>query len=154
MHWGYAVDTRIARDASAADFGRALKGFGINLLVRDIGRTVAFLKDVLTMQVHRADADFAVLEFNGEFFQLHADHTYHDNPLPTVVKESEIRGGGVELRLYGLDPDACETRARAANHMVLRTSLDRPHGLRECYLLDPDGYCWVPSTATDISKEK
>ena len=21
---------------------------------------------------------------------------------------------------------------------------DKPHGLREAYILDPDGYCWVP----------
>ena len=148
------MDPKIAREAPAAEFGRALKGFGVNLLVKDVARTVTFLTDVLTMQVHRADADFAVLELEGELFQLHADHTYHDNPLPGVISESEIRGGGVELRLYGLNPDACEKRARAASHTVLRTSLDRPHGLRECYLLDPDGYCWVPSAATDISNEK
>jgi len=148
------MDPKIAREAPAAEFGRALKGFGVNLLVKDVARTVAFLTDVLTMQVHRVDADFAVLELQGEFFQLHADHTYHDNPLPEVIREAEVRGGGIELRLYRLNPDACEKRARAANFTVLRASLDRPHGLRECYLLDPDGYCWVPSTATNTSSEK
>jgi hypothetical protein len=49
--------------------------------------------------------------------------------------------------LYGTDPDACEARAIANNYVVLRSSEDRPHGLRECYLLDPDGYCWVPGKA-------
>ena len=30
---------------------------------------------------------------------------------------------------------------------VLDGSMDKPHGLRECYIVDPDGYVWVPSTA-------
>jgi len=24
--------------------------------------------------------------------------------------------------------------------------MDKPHGLREAYLIDPDGYIWVPDT--------
>ena len=101
------------------------------------------------MKVHRTDGDFAVLEHEGEFFQLHGDHTYHDNPLPQLIPESGVRGGGIELRLYGLDPDACEARAKNGGYIILRTSLDRPHGLRECYLLDPNGYCWVPSVSAN-----
>jgi hypothetical protein len=27
---------------------------------------------------------------------------------------------------------------------VLAETQDKPHGLRECYLVDPDGYVWVP----------
>ncbi|MGR3983992.1 MAG: glyoxalase, partial [Gammaproteobacteria bacterium] len=42
-------------------------------------------------------------------------------------------------------PDAAEKRARAGGYEVLQASADKPHGLRECFLLDPDGYCWVPS---------
>ena len=93
----------------------------------------------------RADQDFAVLEHDGNFFQLHADHTYQDNPFPETLEGAHYRGSGVELRLNQRDPDSCEGRAKKNSDHVLRTSLDRPHGLRECYLLDPDGYCWVPS---------
>ncbi|HCK76722.1 MAG TPA: glyoxalase [Gammaproteobacteria bacterium] len=142
------MDPKIARAASAAEIGRALTGFGVNLLVKDIAKSVAFLTGILTMRLHRTDGDFAVLEHDGEFFQLHGDHTYHDNPLPQLIPESGVRGGGIELRLYDLDPDACELRAQEQGYFVLRTSLDRPHGLRECYLLDPNGYCWVPSVIT------
>ena len=142
------MDPKIAQEAPAAAFGRALRGFGVNLLVKDIAATVRFLTEILTLRLHRADGDFAVLEYEGEFFQLHADHTYHDNPLPQLLPESGSRGGGLELRLFGLDPDACESRAQEGGYTILRTSLDRPHGLRECYLVDPDGYCWVPSVAT------
>ncbi|MBT4807539.1 MAG: glyoxalase, partial [Acidiferrobacteraceae bacterium] len=71
------MDEQTARDAPAAEFGRALKGFGINLLVRDVTSSVGFLEKVFGMRVHRADVDFAVLESAGHFIQLHADHTYH-----------------------------------------------------------------------------
>ena len=143
------MDAELARDASAPEFGRNLTGFGINLLVKDVGRTAAFLTELLGMEIHRADQDFAVLEDAGNFFQLRGDHTYHDNPLPEMLEGVPCRGGGVELRLYQKDPDACEGRAKKAGYTVLRTSLDRPHGLRECYLLNPDGYCWVPSESLE-----
>ena len=61
-----------------------------------------------------------------------------------VVQGVEARGAGLEIRLYGLDPDACEARARAAGGIVLAGALDKPHGLREAYLVDPDGYVWAP----------
>jgi hypothetical protein len=28
--------------------------------------------------------------------------------------------------------------------MVLAEAADKPHGLRESYIVDPDGYVWVP----------
>ena len=136
----------IAREAEAAEFGRELRGFGINLLVRDIQASVSFLRQVLQMKVHRANQDFAVVESGGTYFQLHADHTYHSNPLPSLLPQDGARGAGIELRLYEIDPDACEERSRELDYVILRKCEDRPHGLRECYLLDPDGYCWVPST--------
>ena len=139
------MDISIAAEGPASEFGRNLTGFGVNLLVKDVERTAAFLTEILGMEIHRADRDFAVLEDGGNFFQLHGDHTYHDNPFPEMLEGVHYRGGGVELRLYQKDPDACEARAKKKGYKVLRTSLDRPHGLRECYLLDPDGYCWVPS---------
>jgi hypothetical protein len=38
-------------------------------------------------------------------------------------------------------------RARAAGAIVLAGSLDKPHGLREAYILDDDGSVWVPCRA-------
>ncbi len=35
-------------------------------------------------------------------------------------------------------------KKEAANRCVLAETSDKPHGLRECYLVDPDGYVWVP----------
>ena len=129
-------------------FGRTLRGFGVNLLVRDIDAAIAFATDVLDAAVVYGDADFAVLRHGDAEWMLHADHTYDDNPLRGFIAGSDGRGAGVELRLYERDPDAAEAAARAGGHVVLAGAMDKPHGLREAYLLDPDGYCWVPSRAS------
>lgn len=133
-------------DISAAEMGRRLDGFGVNLLVREAPRTVEFLRDVLRFDVLRASEDYAVLAWRGRLFQLHADATYASHPLPAHLPAAGLRGAGAELRLYQADPDAAEQRARAGGYTVLQSTADKPHGLRECFLLDPDGYCWVPST--------
>jgi hypothetical protein len=53
------------------------------------------------------------------------------------------RGVGAELRLHGRDPDEAEAAARKLGVSVLAGAKDKPHGLREAYLFDPDGYLWV-----------
>ena len=63
-----------------------------------------------------------------------------------LVQDMEGRGAGIELRLYGCSPDAAEARARAGGWTVLAGSADKPHGLRECVILDHEGYAWVPGT--------
>ena len=130
----------------AADaYGRSMRGMGVNLLVREVARSVAFLTEVLALEVVYADADFAVLRYGGQDVILHADHTYAEHPLLALTGDGALRGAGVELRLYGVDPDAAEARARTRGDAVFAATQDKPHGLRECYLADPDGYIWVPS---------
>ena len=139
----------------AADaYGRSLTGMGVNLLVRDVTHSLGFLTEVLGLEVVYADADFAVLrhgsregggpEGGGQDVILHADHTYAEHPLLALTGDGALRGAGVELRLYGIDPDGAEARARARGDTVFAETRDKPHGLRECYLADPDGYIWVP----------
>ena len=133
------------KTASGPEVGHHLKGFGLNLLVRDTRRTAAFLTDVLGFTLIRQDADFAMASHSGQLFQFHADSSYGNNPLPSLLPENGPRGAGIELRLFDTDPDTAEAKALAQGYTVLRESSDRDHGLRECYILDPDGYCWVPS---------
>ena len=148
------MNPKTAREAEAAEFGRKLRGFGINLLVRDVLASVNFLREVLQMKVHRDNHDFAVVQSGRAYFQLHADHTYHSNPLTSLLPQEGVRGAGVELRLYDIDPDECELRASKLDFVILKKSEDRPHGLRECYILDNDGYCWVPSRITGDNSNK
>ena len=78
---------------------------------------------------------------------LHADHSYLDHEMAGVIAGVEIRGAGIEIRLYGADPDHAEAQARELGHVVLAGSMDKPHGLRECHIVGPDGYIFVPSRA-------
>jgi len=90
---------------SAGDFGASLRGIGLNLLVRDVPRQVAFLP------------------------------------------ENPPRGAGIEIRLYDTDPDEVCTRAEALGGTILQGATDKPHGLREAYVLCENGYAWVVSRA-------
>ncbi len=130
---------------SAPDFGRSLKGFGVNLLVRDIEISLKFATDILHAKTVYWNEDFAVLSHDNMQWMLHTDHTYSHNPYLGIAEGQQTRGTGVELRLYNLNPDDAENRARNAGYIVLTSCADKPHGLRECYIIDPDGYCWVPS---------
>ena len=128
----------------AYEYGRSLKGLGINMVVANVGRTVAFQTRVLEAEVVYADADFAVLRACGSEWMVHADHTYDDHELKGSLGPDIVRGIGIELRLHGCDPDKAEARARDLGYTILAGAMDKPHGLREVYILDGDGYLWVP----------
>ena len=132
---------------SAADYGRALRGLGFNLIVKDVARAVKFAVEVLGATSFYDDVDFAAMKLNGGDFMFHADHTYQDNALSGVVVGVEGRGAGVELRVYGCDPDQAERAARAGGWTVLAGAMDKPHGLRECVIVDDEGFMWVPGIA-------
>lgn len=130
----------------APEFGRSLRGLGLNLVVRDVLRTVAFLQGVFGMQAFRVSDRFAILRYGEQLFQLHADATYGANPLLGLIGELDARGAGVELRLFDSDPDAAAARAAGLEGVtLLQAPTDKAHGLREAYILCPDGYAWVPS---------
>ena len=126
-------------------FGRGLEaGVGVNILVRDVETSIRWQVEVLQATVIYWEDHFAIMTAQGAIWLVHSDWSYRDHEMTGVVQGVEARGAGLEIRLYGLDPDACEARARAAGGIVLAGALDKPHGLREAYLVDPDGYVWAP----------
>ncbi len=129
----------------ADSFGRSLRGIGINLLVRDVPAEIAFLETVFAMQGHQVSKDFAIVTYGGQVFQLHSDGTYAENPLLGLLPDNPPRGAGIEVRLYDTDPDNAAERAEAAGFTILQAPTDKPHGLREAYILCENGYAWVPS---------
>lgn len=136
----------IDHDSVGAEaFGASLRGLGLNLLVTDVLRTCEFLEMVFGMTSHQKTADFAIVRYGDAVFQLHHDRTYHSNPLLGLVPENPPRGAGIELRLYDEDPDAAAQRAEDFGATILQAPSDKPHGLRETYILDADGYAWVAS---------
>ena len=133
---------------SAEDFGRSLpRGVGLNLLVTEVAPAEEFLRVVMGASTIHADEDFAAIELLGSILMLHADHSYLDHEMSGVTAGVEARGAGIEIRLYGSDPDATEAMARKRGDIVLSASIDKPHGLRECHIVGPDGYVFVPSKA-------
>lgn len=128
----------------APEYGRSLSGLTVNLLVRDIETALAFQREVLGAEIVYSDPDFAVLRSRDAEWMLHADHTYRDHPLYGSLSGELARGIGSELRLHGRDPDEAEQAAREHGYTVLDGASDKPHGLREAYIVDPDGYLWVP----------
>lgn len=130
----------------AQDFGRSLTGFGVNLLSPDVRALAGFLEQVFGLNVHRLSDDFAIIRHADMMMQIHADGTYHSNPLLGIVPEVPPRGAGLQLYLFGIDPDDAVVRAKDAGHMVLEQPADKPHGLREATVLSPEGYAFTPAT--------
>lgn len=81
----------------AAEFGAGLRGIGLNLLVGDVAAQVTFLETVFGMSAHQSTADFAIMVYGSQVFQLHCDRTYHSNPLLGLLPENPPRGGGIEI---------------------------------------------------------
>ena len=64
-------------------------------------------------------------------------------PLLALTGDGALRGAGIEIRLHDHDPDAAAVTAEGLGYTVLAGAADKPHGLREAYIADPDGYVWV-----------
>jgi len=129
----------------AADFGRSLKGVGVNLLCRDVRGMASFLQACLGMSISRLSDDFALAGHGETLIQLHADGTFGRHPLFDTLPENPPRGAGVQLYLFGIDPDAACSRAEAAGGVVIEPATDKPHGLREATILAPEGYAFSPA---------
>ena len=131
----------------AAEYGRSLPAFTVNLLVVDVAAGVEFYQSVLGARCHYSDVDFAALNVHGAEIMLHADHTYDGHPLADALSTGERRGLGAEMRIFGLDPDATEAAAKKFGSVVVQAAEDKPHGWREVMIADPDGYVWAVGVA-------
>ena len=140
------MSTRSKKSAwmPADDYGRSLSGLSVNLLVKDVERSLEFHREVLGATELYSDVDFAAFEFAQANWMLHADHTYDAHPLYATLTRQHTRCVGTEIRLHGRDPDEAQAEAEHLGYRVLQQSMDKPHGVREVFLLDIDGYLWVP----------
>ncbi len=130
---------------SGADYGKSLRGLGFNLIVSDVSRAIHFATQVLGATLFFRTDVFAAMKLNGQDFMFHIPDSYRGNELHATLTGDAPRGVGIELRCYHVDPDLAEASARLHGYTVLAGCLDKPHGLRECMLLDDDGFVWIPS---------
>ena len=129
---------------SASEYSKDLSGLTINLLVNNIKLSVNFLHQIIKAKIIYQDPDFAAIEGFGSRWCIHSYHTYDTHPYINIIKNSKPKGLGIELRVVGCDPDKAEERARKENYIILSTSTDKAQGMRECFIVDHDGFCWVP----------
>lgn len=129
----------------ATAYGKTLGGLSLNLIVRDVAKSLPFYTEVLGLRALYSDPDFAAFEGPaGARLQLHADHTYESMPWAADLAGRARRGLGAEIRLLGIDPDDAERRARERGFHVLLATGDREgHGWRDCILEDADGYTFA-----------
>ena len=128
-------------------YGQSLRGLTLNLIVNDMPAALAFQRNVLEANIVYSDPDFAVCSGFGAEWMLHADHTYENHPMGNRARLDLVRGTGIELRLHGCNPDHAEAAARQFGYEVLSPTTVKGHGLREVYILDRDGYTWVPDVS-------
>jgi uncharacterized glyoxalase superfamily protein PhnB len=124
-------------------YGRSLPQFCANLLVRDVGRSLPFYCDCLGARLRYADEEFAALVLGGTPLMLHRDSTYATHPWAGDLGTDALRGLGAELRLFEVDPDVLAASAERHGGTVVAGAADKPHGWREAFLADPDGYVWA-----------
>ena len=130
-------------------YGRGIpRGLGVNLLVRSVEQSARFQAEVFGASIRYWEEHFAIMQAVGSTWLLHSDWSYRNHELMGAVVDIEARGAGVELRLYGVQPDLAEAAARRRGAVVLACAMDKEHGLREAYIADDDGYVWVPSVPT------
>jgi catechol 2,3-dioxygenase-like lactoylglutathione lyase family enzyme len=137
---------------SASDYGRSLTGLSLNLVVRDVARSVSFYTEVLGFRALYSDADFAALERDGARLTLHADHAYEAVPWTRRLQGVAKRGAGAEIRILGIDPVAAARAARERGHAVPYGPLAKAHGWHEVHLEDPDGYIFAVGLPTPPSE--
>ena len=129
-----------------ADFGKSLRGMGVNLLCRDVRAMASYLQEVFGLEVFRLNDDFAIVRHGDAVFQLHSDATFGAHPLLGLLPETPPRGAGAQLYLFGIDPD--KAASRAPIEMIIEPPADKPHGLREATIVTPEGYAFSPARAT------
>src|SRR3712207_550124 len=101
----------------------------LELFVDDLDRSVDFYRRVLGFHLVRQDPGYASL-CNGAVVL----------GLGPAAGLPERRGAGVEVVLEVDDLDAAYARVRQAGVDPVEPLLDRPWGLRDFRILDPDGY--------------
>jgi lactoylglutathione lyase len=117
--------------------------FRIELFVDDIDASIRFYEGALGFRLVRREADYASLERGQAVLGLGAIAKLPatgEGPGFTRARLAGVRGAGVEIVLEVGDVDAALRAVERAGHRVVEPLRDRPWGLRDFRVADPDGY--------------
>ena len=117
-------------------------GLRLELFVEDVEASIAFYTRVLAFEVARhGPGDYASLRLGGILLGI--------GPVAKLPEEggyfgrdisAHRRGLGVEIVLEVDDLDGWRDRVAASRHPIFEPLQDRPWGLRDFRISDPDGY--------------
>ena len=113
------------------------------LFVSDRDRSVDFYTSVLGFEVQRLDESHALLTCGQVTLGLgrQADLPENgDGPGFTQQRLERDHGAGVEIVLETTDLDLLYERVRRSRYPLAAAMQDRPWGLRDFRVADPDGY--------------
>jgi uncharacterized glyoxalase superfamily protein PhnB len=125
----------------AAPDPRELAPVAPELFVPDVGEALRFYADNLGFKVMRVEPEgepsarsiFAVVALGEAHILLAHESLYNGAPL----KE---RGAGVDIRVMVNDVDSVYERCRKAGIPIIHGIADRPYGLRDFIVADPNGF--------------
>jgi lactoylglutathione lyase len=113
------------------------------LFVSDRDRSVDFYTSVLGFEVQRLDESHALLTCGAVTLGLGREADLPetgDGPGFTQQRVARDHGAGVEIVLETPDLDALYDRVRRSGWRIVAPLQDRPWGLRDFRITDPDGY--------------
>ena len=117
-------------------------GLRLELFALDMEASIAFYTRVLAFELVRHEpGDYASLRLGGVVLgigpvaKLPEEGGYFSRDIATLR-----RGLGVEIVLEVGDVDGCQERVADSGHPILEPLRERPWGLRDFRISDPDGY--------------
>jgi catechol 2,3-dioxygenase-like lactoylglutathione lyase family enzyme len=117
-------------------------GLRLELFALDMRASIAFYTRVLGFDLARHEpSDYASLRLGGVVLgvgpvaKLPEEGGYFGRDIATLR-----RGLGVEIVIEVDDVEGCHDRVASSGHPILESLQDRPWGLRDFRISDPDGY--------------
>jgi lactoylglutathione lyase len=117
-------------------------GLRLELFALDMEASIAFYTRVLAFELVRHEpGDYASLRLGGldlgigPVAKLPEEGGYFSRDIATLR-----RGLGVEIVLEVGDVEGCHERVADSGHPILEPLRERPWGLRDFRISDPDGY--------------